>query len=137
MAAIWSMVNARLSATLADMTDLVQRERPALAGFQILVEYLVAANVELPDGFGHRFEVLRLVDVDRVLIRRVADTFNLMVAASVVIRQTTAQNAFKQMRFDQRPTKTREILEVSGILRQWDTREVNAQILCVPCSVCR
>ena len=55
-----------------DVVDLVQTKGAALSRFQIFVEHLIAADAELPDLLRHGREILRGINPDGPLKRRIA-----------------------------------------------------------------
>jgi len=88
-----------------DVIDFVQRKIPPLARFQVFVEHLISADVEVPHGLRHGLEKLRLVDPNRLLVWRVADSLNRVIASTMILGETLARELAQEMRLHELPAE--------------------------------
>ena len=70
-----------------DVLDFLQGEFPTPAGFQVLVQPLIAADLEIPDVFRHRGEIPLAVDIKPRFLR------NLTLKASRLRKQPARGSA--------------------------------------------
>ena len=107
--------------------DLVERELPALARFQVLVEHLIAADVEFPDRLRNALEALSAADSDGLIRVGIANEFDLVVAPAVVSGEIAAVDVSEEMDFDESPAETRERFKILRLFRKSHTCKVKSQ----------
>ena len=110
-----------------DMVAFVEAEGTALPGFQIFVDHLIAANVEVPYFRWHGGKVAGLVDVDGLLLRGIAHRLDHMLTLAVINSQLAPFLLAQQMGVHQTVAELRELIKLRFGVNEGNPREVNAQ----------
>ena len=117
--------------------DFVQGQRAALAGFEILVEHLITADVEVPNRWRQGPEALGLVNRDRLVLGRIPHELDFVIAPAVIFGQATTRKFTEEVRLHQRSAEQRKPLEIIRVLGKGHPGKADAQEFRVASAIVR
>lgn len=113
----------------AHMVDFIEAERAVLAGFQIFVDHLIAADMEIPHLRRHGRKVTGLVDVNGLLFRRIAHRLHHMFALAVIHRQWPALLLAQQVGVYKAIAKFGQFIKLHLGVNEGNAREIDAHAI--------